>query len=127
VPSHGDSEQWLRDAVARLEAHQEILAKAVAEIAARIEQRAKAESEAEEILRRAASPDRPRRGTNPRRRGRRSGDTFLHVVRAALVAVLCMGAVLALMAPRHLQEQRYTPRSTVQVADVHNDHDADDR
>jgi hypothetical protein len=49
------------------------------------------------------------------------------VVRAALVAVLAVGVVVALMAPRHLTEQRYTPRSTVQVAHVHNDHDADDR
>jgi hypothetical protein len=125
VPSRGDSEQWIRDTLTRLLAQQEVLARSVAELVAREASRAEAEAQAEAILRRAASPDRPRRPVPPRR-GRR-GDTILHVVRAALVAVLAVGVVVALMAPRHLTEQRYTPRSTVQVAHVHNDHDADDR
>jgi hypothetical protein len=74
----------------------------------------------------AVSPDRPRRSVPPRR-GRRPGDTFLRVVKAAVFAAVSLGLIYAMLAPRHLQEQRYTPRSTVQVAHTHNDHDADDR
>jgi hypothetical protein len=94
-----------------------MLTRAVAELTAQRAEEAQA----------AASPDRPRRHPNPQRRGRHRGDTILTVVKAALVALLGVGAVLALMAPRHLQEQQYTPRSIVHIAHTHNDHDADDR
>jgi hypothetical protein len=95
-----------------------MLARAVAELTAQLAEEA-------EAIGRAASPDRPRRSANPRRRGRR-GDTFLRVVKAAVIAAVSLGVIFAMLAPRHLKEQRYTPRSTVQVAHVHNDHDADD-
>jgi hypothetical protein len=130
-PSRGDSEQPILDALARVEARQgrveaqlESLARSVAELAARETSRTEAEAQAEAILRRAAAPGPVTHRVQPRKR---RGETFLRVVQVVLVAVLGVYAVLALMAPRHLREQRYTPGTTVQVAHVHNDHDADDR
>ena len=73
----------------------------------------------------AVSPDRPRR-PQPPRRGRR-GDTFLTVVKVVAALAACLTIALAGMGQRHLKEQRYTPGSAVHVANVHNDHDADDR
>jgi hypothetical protein len=92
-----------------------------------VTERADAEAEAEAILRRAASPDRPRRTPNPQRRGRHRGDTFLTVVKVAAALAACLTIALAAMGQRHLKDQRYTPRSVVHVAHVHSDHDADDR
>jgi hypothetical protein len=70
VPSYGDSEQWLRSRVARLEAQQELLGRAVAELTTQLAEETQAAA--------AAAPDRPRRARSPRR-GRR-GDTFLRIV-----------------------------------------------
>ena len=109
VPPRGDSERGIEDALARLEE------RLTAKIDALAEQLADAVAEAEEIRRRAAPPATP---SSPRRRPcshRRRGDTFLYVVRAALVAFLGLGVVLAMMAPRHLRDQQYTRRGTVQV------------
>jgi hypothetical protein len=130
VPSHSDSERTSRDRLARIEEQLAALTAAVTDLAERF---ADAEVEAEEILRRAAAPAPAGHqaaapapaghqaaapapaGHRAPRRGRRS-DTILYVVRTALVALLGVGAVLALMAPRHLRDQQYTRRSTVQVA-----------
>jgi hypothetical protein len=105
VPARGDPEQWVRDTLARLEAKIDRLAELLAD----------AEAEAEEIMRRAQSPV-PARHRSPSAPRRRRGETALYVVRVALVAFLGLGVVLALMAPRHLREQRYQQRSTVRVA-----------
>jgi hypothetical protein len=59
--------------VARLEAQQELLGRAVAELTTQLAEEAQAAAAAA-----AAAPDRPRRARSPRR-GRR-GDTFLRVV-----------------------------------------------
>ena len=104
-PPRGDGQQSFGDALARIE----MLERAVAELASQLAD----EARAEEIMRRAAAPAPP---VSPRRRTRspgRRGDTFLKVVRVALVAVLGLAAVVALMAPRHLREQRYSPRCAV--------------
>jgi ferric-dicitrate binding protein FerR (iron transport regulator) len=105
-PSPGDSEQWFRATLARLEEQQAALAKAVAELATQLAEVAQAEA----ILRRASSP---RHRPAPRRR---RGGTYLQVVKVALVAVLGLGAVLALMAPQRMQRQQYQPRCTVSCA-----------
>jgi hypothetical protein len=82
----------------------EMLGRALAEVTA---QRAEAAQ--------AASPDRPRRPVPPRR-GHRRGDTIFYVVRVTLVALLGVGTVVALMAPRHMQRQQYTRRCAVACA-----------
>jgi len=103
VPARGDSEQGIRDTLARLEAKIDRLA----------EQLADAEAEAEEIMRRAATPG-PARHSAPRK-GRR-GDTFLRVVQTVAIAAACLGLIFAAMAPRHLKEQRFSPRTAVHVS-----------
>jgi len=107
VPSDGDSEQPIRDTLKRLEAKIDRLA----------EQLAGAEAEAEEIVRRAASP-RPARHTAAKRtrRGDAPVDRWLRAVKVALIAILGVGVVVAFMAPRHLQEQRFSPRPAVNVS-----------
>src|SRR6185369_16622760 len=107
VPSDGDSEQPIRDTLARLEAKIDRLA----------EQLADAEAEAEEIVRRAASP-RPARHTAAKRTRRRDApvDRWLRAVKVALIAILGLGVVVAFMAPQRMQRQRFTPLPAVQVS-----------
>ena len=104
--SRGDSEQAIRDTLARLEAKIDRLAGQLAD----------AEAEAETILRRAAAPAVPvsprRRTSSPRRRG----DTFLLVVKAAVIAAVSLGVIFAMLAPRHWRDQRYSPRCSVACA-----------
>lgn len=126
--SRGDSEQWLRTTLMQVLAQQEVLARsqemltrAVAELVTELAEVAQAAGD------QAASPDRPRRHAGTRRRGRRPGDTFLRIVPAGVGIAICLVLALAAMAPRHIEEQRYTPGPASQVANVHNDHDADDR
>lgn len=117
VPARRDSERGIKDTLARLEEQLAALTIAVTNLADRF---ADAEAEAEEILRRAAAtppagrPAQPARHTAARR-GRR-GDTVLRVIKAAAFFLALSGLVLAAMAPRHLWEQRYSPRCSAACA-----------
>ena len=113
VPTPGDSEQTIRDTLARLEAKIDRLA----------EQLADAEAEAEDIMRRAASPGRPRHQAK-----RRRSDTFLTVVKVFAAVAACLTIALAAMQPRHVRDQQFSPRSTVHVTHTRDiDHDGDSR
>lgn len=101
VPTRGDSEQGIKDTLARLEAKIDRLA----------EQLADAEAEAEAIMRRAEGAPVPshRRAQGRRRRG----DTVLRVVKAAVVAVVSLGIVVAMLAPARVHREQYSPRCSV--------------
>ena len=114
MPTHGDSQQGIKDTLARLEAKIDRLA----------EQLADAEAEAEEIMRRATAPtSRPRHATPHRHRG----GTFLYVVKAAVVATACLAALVALMSPARAHRERFTPACTVRCSHpvAHVDRDGD--
>jgi hypothetical protein len=111
-PSCGDSGEWIRDTLARVENGQAVLTAAIAELATQFAELSRriagAEDEAEAILRRAASPAPARHAAPPPRR--RRSDTFLTVVKTVAAIGACLAALIALTAPTRARVQHYSPR-----------------
>lgn len=86
------------EALARLENGQAVLAAAIAQLSTQLGELSQriedAEREAEDIIRRAASPTGPAH-PSPASRGRRRGDTILRVVQAVVIVALGLGVILA--------------------------------
>jgi ferric-dicitrate binding protein FerR (iron transport regulator) len=108
MPGRGHSEQWIRDKLARAEAQQAQLIQAASELAAELAD-----------LRRALSPGSARH-TKPRpprqpRRAETTTDRWLRSVKVVAAIAACITLALVAMAPRHVRDQQYTRRGTVQV------------
>jgi hypothetical protein len=98
-PSHGDSQQWIMDAL--LEVRDDIAA-LTATVAALVAQNAEE--------RRAAAPAPATHRAKPRRR---VSDTFLTVVKTLAAIGASVAVLLAFTAPQRARVQQYSPRPVV--------------
>ena len=119
--AYGDTLQWIGAALARVEARQEVMERTLDALTAQL-------ADLDTVLRRAAAEHEPvsprRRTSSPSRRG----DTFLRVVRAAVIAAVCLTVAAAVMHPARVTREQFLPRCATSCAHAltHDlDHDGD--